>query len=162
MYMNTPVSHIVAVDLEGAIGKGNKIPWRCKKDLEYFKEKTINKVCIMGRSTFESLPAVLKSRTVIVVTNQPIELMGSITQHDDHHVRHSIGDALKLAANLSMGREIMICGGSQIYHQTSPWMDRVYMSVINTTVEDPDTYYNVPITMLEQQPEIILEKFEVD
>lgn len=163
MYQNTPVAHVVAVDLDGNIGKNNTIPWRSKADLKHFKELTVNKVCIMGRNTFQSLPKPLKDRTVIVVTNQTqSEVAEYIRTLENHQVAPSIGDALKVAAGLSMGREIMICGGAQIYHQTLPWVDRIYMSVIETVVEDADTKYDVPFTSRVPEPEIVLFHFNTD
>ena len=47
---------IVAVDLNWGIGyKGNLLK-PIKPDLKRFKDLTINKVVVMGRETFESLP----------------------------------------------------------------------------------------------------------
>lgn len=47
---------IVAVDLNWGIGyKGNLLK-SIPPDLKRFKELTINKVVVMGRETFESLP----------------------------------------------------------------------------------------------------------
>jgi len=60
-----------------AIGALNKIPWKCKADMKFFKETTsfvknptkMNAV-IMGRKTFESLPAPLPNRLNVVLSNR--------------------------------------------------------------------------------------------
>ncbi|MFZ1604138.1 MAG: dihydrofolate reductase, partial [Enterococcus aquimarinus] len=42
-----------AEDLQGVIGKDQTLPWHLPNDLKYFKEMTIGKTIIMGRTTFE-------------------------------------------------------------------------------------------------------------
>jgi dihydrofolate reductase len=46
---------IAAVAKNGAIGKGNQLPWRSKEDLQIFKRMTTGKIVVMGRKTAESL-----------------------------------------------------------------------------------------------------------
>ena len=50
---------IVAMDMDGCIGKGNGLPWRLSSDMARFKRLTeadgFNSV-VMGRRTWESLP----------------------------------------------------------------------------------------------------------
>jgi dihydrofolate reductase len=60
-----------------AIGSNNKIPWKCRTDMKFFKETTtktkdptkINAI-IMGRKTFESLPSPLINRINVVLTSE--------------------------------------------------------------------------------------------
>lgn len=60
-----------------AIGSAGKIPWKCRADMKFFKEMT-TQVCdptkknavIMGRKTFESLPAPLPNRVNVVLSNK--------------------------------------------------------------------------------------------
>lgn len=47
---------IFCVDKNYGIGKDNQMLFNLKTDLSYFKEKTINKVVVMGYNTFLSLP----------------------------------------------------------------------------------------------------------
>ena len=53
--MNKKISLIVACDKNYLIGNNNKLPWHLPADLEYFKQKTLNKSVVMGRITFESI-----------------------------------------------------------------------------------------------------------
>ena len=50
---------IVAMDEDGFIGRGNRLPWKLSSDMARFKELTegggFNSV-IMGRKTWDSLP----------------------------------------------------------------------------------------------------------
>ena len=65
---------IVAADLDGGIGKENKLPWRLSADMNFFKNVTIgngNNAVIMGRKTWDSIPPKfrpLPKRVNIVIT----------------------------------------------------------------------------------------------
>ena len=63
---------IVAVSGDFAIGKDNDLLFNLPSDLKYFKEKTINKVVVMGERTYMSLPKrPLKNRINIVLSSNP-------------------------------------------------------------------------------------------
>ena len=67
---------IVACDNENGIGLNNKIPWRDKDDMYYFKNITSggNNSVIMGRKTWDSLPKKpLPKRKNIIITSSNIE-----------------------------------------------------------------------------------------
>jgi dihydrofolate reductase len=65
---------ILACDLKGGIGLNGKLPWsNIEGDLPRFKELTSNKVILMGKNTWESLPKKpLPNRINIVVTKSEI------------------------------------------------------------------------------------------
>ena len=65
------IAAIVAMDKNGAIGQGNKMPWHLPNDLRYFKEVTKDSVVLMGRKTFESIGRKLPNRINIVLTKNP-------------------------------------------------------------------------------------------
>ena len=60
------VKIIAAVDDNGLIGVGNKLPWNIKDELKHFKETTTGNIVVMGRSTYESIGRPLPNRTNIV------------------------------------------------------------------------------------------------
>lgn len=43
------VSLIVAVDLEGGIGRDNDLMWHLPADMQFFKETTKGQIVVMGR-----------------------------------------------------------------------------------------------------------------
>ena len=47
---------IVAVAQNGTIGRNGDIPWRIREDFARFKRLTMGHACIMGDTTYESLP----------------------------------------------------------------------------------------------------------
>ena len=61
---------IAAVDLNWGIGYNCELLEKIPEDMKYFKEKTLGKVIVMGRTTFESLPnkKPLEQRINIVLT----------------------------------------------------------------------------------------------
>jgi dihydrofolate reductase len=63
---------IFARSLNKVIGKNNSLPWNLTSELNIFKEKTLGHSVLMGRKTFESLPArfrPLPGRRNLVVTS---------------------------------------------------------------------------------------------
>ena len=66
---------IVACDPKGGIGYQNKLPWsKIEGDLPRFKELTTNKVVVMGRNTWDSLPKKpLPNRINVVVSSKDIQ-----------------------------------------------------------------------------------------
>ena len=64
---------IWAQSTSGVIGRDNGIPWRLPEDQARFKELTMGHTVVMGRLTWESLPAKVRplpGRRNVVVTRQ--------------------------------------------------------------------------------------------
>ncbi len=64
---------IMARAANGVIGKDGAMPWHLPEDLANFKKVTLGKPVIMGRKTWDSLPAEFKplpGRLNIVITRQ--------------------------------------------------------------------------------------------
>src|SRR5262249_23516499 len=60
-------------------------------------------------------------------------------QAEDCLLAHSLGAALALARERGE-REVFICGGAEIYAQSLPLADRIYLTVVQTEVE-ADTFF---------------------
>lgn len=60
------LSVIAAVGKNGELGNNNKLIWKFKGDLKFFKETTLGHTIVMGRKTFESLPKILPERKHII------------------------------------------------------------------------------------------------
>ena len=61
---------IVAVDRNGAIGKGGKLPWHYSADMKFFKQTTTGNACVMGFKTWRTLKNPLPNRLNIVLSRQ--------------------------------------------------------------------------------------------
>lgn len=129
------VSMIVAMDENRGIGKDNRIPWHLPTDLKRFKRLTMGHHIIMGRKTYQSIGKLLPGRKTILLTRNPN------VQVQDCIVAHSIEEALSIAAN-SGEVEVFIIGGGEIYRQSIPFVDRIYLTLVHASFE-VDTYFPV-------------------
>lgn len=130
------ISIIVAMDPEGVIGDKQKIPWQIKSEIKHFKEITEGHVVIFGRQTWDSLPKKpLSNRTNIIITN-------SRNQWDspDALIRGDIYSALTYCHICQPDKHIFICGGSKLYRECLPFVDRIYLSLLNNHYKG-DTYF---------------------
>lgn len=132
----TKFYHIVAVSTNGVIGDGDSIPWRIPTDLQYFKEKTSGKYCIVGRKTYDTIKH-LKNRTFIVITRQNLDNTENAVFVD------SIAAAIKYANDLNV-YDCFIIGGAEIYKQTFDVVSKLYVTYVEKSV-DGDAFYNIPI-----------------
>lgn len=107
------ITAIVAYNSKFVIGKDGKVPWRIPEEIRHFKETTMGNVCIMGRSTFESIPPIyrpLPGRTNIIMTHST-DMDGLIGVN----VAHNMQEAVDRSIHLDPGKEIFVIGGEQIY-----------------------------------------------
>ena len=127
------LSLIVAASENNVIGKNNRLLWHLPADMKFFKNTTWALPVIMGRKTFESLGKPLMGRYNIVITS-----------NEDWHaegvkVVSNIQQAIE-AADVMKSNETMVIGGGQIYKETLPFADRVYLTRVHTTLEG-DTFF---------------------
>lgn len=128
---------VVAVSANGVIGVRNALPWRLPSELRRFKRLTMKRPLIMGRRTHESIGRALPGRDNIVITE------GGVIDNPDVHTVNSVEEALALAERLAKSRraaEVMIIGGAQIFEQTRPLADRIYLTRVHLEVEG-DTFW---------------------
>lgn len=118
------MSLIAAMASNRVIGRDNRLPWHLSADLKRFKRLTLGHTLVMGRKTFESIGRPLPGRSTIVVTRQA----GYAPRFapDTVQVVHSIEEALQR----SQGDEVFIAGGGDIFQQTLPVADRLYLTII--------------------------------
>jgi dihydrofolate reductase len=121
------IKAIAAMSENRVIGNGNKIPWHIPEDFKWFKEMTTGQVVVMGRKTFESIGKPLPNRMTIVLSRSHFSYPGVKT----------ISDLKELPSNSPefSGKEIFICGGSQIYEQLLPRCSDLYLTLVKRVVE---------------------------
>ncbi|WP_027330398.1 dihydrofolate reductase [Marinimicrobium agarilyticum] len=125
------VSMIVAAARNGVIGRNNELPWHLPEDLKYFKSVTMGKPVIMGRKTHESIGRPLPGRLNVVISRQP-----RASENPDLHWVDSIEAALALVRREQPDvAEVIIMGGEEIYRQSLPWADRIYLTRVEADVE---------------------------
>lgn len=130
--------HIVARSANGIIGNNGDIPWKLSKDLAYFKEKTTNNICIVGRKTYEGIKH-LKNRTFVVVTKSQ-----NLENIENAFFVNSILDAIeksKQIFNPTTMQCVYIIGGSEIYKQTFDIVSCLYVTEIEKSFDGDSTYF---------------------
>jgi dihydrofolate reductase len=122
------ISIIVAHSRNMAIGKANTLLWHLPDDLKRFKKLTIGHPIIMGRKTYLSINKPLPERTNIIITRNPnLKIPGCI-------VVHSATEAIERAKDFDQ-KEIFIIGGAEIYKETLPLANRLYVTKVDIDVE---------------------------
>ena len=126
-----PLALIASVARNGSIGQGSDLVWREPEDQRWFRRQTLGCPVVMGRKTWDSLPArfrPLPGRENIVVTRQPgWSATGA-------QVAHTLDDALVLArsaAQQSAAPRIFVIGGGQLFDQALPLADLMLLTEID-------------------------------
>lgn len=123
---------IAARDRNGAIGRGNDIPWRAPADLAHFQRETRGAAVIMGRRTWDSLPVrPLRGRLNLVVSRDPSAA---------EHVLATPEAAVEHAYRAGY-RQVYGIGGAAIYQALLPLADRMLITDVDLEVADADTFF---------------------
>ena len=133
------IKGIVAADRNWAIGKINKktgvgqLLFSIPADLAYFKSNTLNKICIFGKATYDSLPKrPLPGRVNVVLWDKATSLdclEGCITFN-------AFEPLLNFVKILSKEYDVFVCGGASVYKLFLPYYDEVLVTKVDA--EDPE------------------------
>jgi dihydrofolate reductase len=132
------ISLIVAASTNNVIGKKNGMVWSLPNDTKYFKNTTWGMPVIMGRKTYESMKSEpLPGRFNLVITRNA----GWDPGNSKVRVATSLGEAIRLAGTTDC-KEVFVAGGGQIYAETLPIADKIYLTRVHAVVEG-DAYFPV-------------------
>lgn len=136
------LSLIAAVAANLAIGKDNRLLWHLPEDMRHFRETTRGKPVIMGRKTWESLPAAfrpLPGRLNVVVTRNPAYAAPGAV------LAGSLEAALETAQAASGGAdEAFVIGGAQLYQEALPLAQQVYLTEVDLAPEGDVFFPEIP------------------
>ena len=126
---------IVNVSRDWAIGKGGGLLFHIREDMKFFKSKTVGNVVVMGRKTLDSLPGgrALPDRTNIVLTRSEEFSRDNVT------VCHSL-DELKQTLSAYPDEKIYMIGGESLYKLMLPYCGRAFVTKVNASVPDADSF----------------------
>jgi dihydrofolate reductase len=141
------VGLIWAQSSSGVIGRDNGIPWRIPEDQARFKELTTGHTIVMGRFTWESLPAKVRplpDRRNVVVTRQAEYMADGAT------VVGSLDEALadgqeRSDPGMVTGDETWIIGGAQIYALALPMATRCEVTEVDVALRREDDDAMAPV-----------------
>jgi dihydrofolate reductase len=130
------VALIAAVARNGVIGDDNALLWKLPEDMAFFRRTTMGNPVIMGRRTWDSIPArfrPLTGRSNIVVTRQ------ADWRADGALVAHGLEEALELALESVSanphGLRAFVIGGAELYALALPHADELLLTEIDRDFE---------------------------
>jgi len=136
------ISLIVAKAANGAIGKGNRMPWHISGDLKYFKRVTTGHPVIMGYNTWLSLGGrplpgrrnIVVSRSHTAAPDCGAEFLPSLEA--------AVAAAGTDAPDVSdASEEVFVIGGGQLYRAAMPLAGRLYITEVETVIGDAEVFF---------------------
>ena len=119
---------IAAVARNGVIGDAGRLPWHLPEDMAHLRRSTAGCTVIMGRKTWDSLPArfrPLPGRRNIVVTRQADwSAPGALKVH-------SLDEALRFAPSADPEARTFVLGGAELYVAALPLVDELVLTEID-------------------------------
>lgn len=127
------ITLIACTDINDGIGTiDNELLFDFPKDKKHFQSVTSNKIVVMGRKTWESLPQKpLRKRKNYVLTSDPN------FKAEGAKILRTIDEIVKLAK----GRDVYIIGGGEVYNQTIKYADRLIITHVHHIHEDARVFF---------------------
>ena len=126
---------IVAVDKNWGIGINGDLLFSIPEDKKIFRHTTLNKVVVMGHSTFKSLPdsAPLKNRTNIVLSkDKTLKMEGAVVCNSIEQLMNTI--------SAYDDNDVFVIGGQAVYAQLIDYCKTAYVTRIDSAVK-ADKYF---------------------
>jgi dihydrofolate reductase len=122
---------IVAAADNDVIGRGGKLPWHLRSDLQHFRALTMGKPVVMGRKTYLSIGRPLPGRTNIVVSRDPAFTAPGllVAPTPAAALAAARGDALRRRS------DIIVIGGADIFAQLLPVATRLELTRVHLRPE---------------------------
>ena len=128
------IALIAAVARNGVIGHGNDLLWKLPEDMAFFKRTTLGNPVIMGRKTWDSLPARFRPlpgrRNVVVTRNTAWQAEGA-------DAVRSLDAALALLAGTP---KAFVIGGAELYALALPRAAELVLTEIDAEL-DGDIFF---------------------
>lgn len=134
---------IVCMTLQCGIGHKNKIPWKSKADLQFFRQITEgkgNNAVVMGRKTFQSM------------NNRPLPRRRNYIMSRDATISKNYIHDVVVESNLQnivlldlIFDDVFIIGGEEIYKLFENYITTIYVTYIET-IFPCDTYFPIKLT----------------
>jgi dihydrofolate reductase len=121
------ISLIWAEAADRVIGRDGAIPWQLPEEQQMFKRLTLGATVVMGRGTWESLPASVRPlpgrRNIVLTRSTSYDAPGA-------EVMHSLGDALAAADG-----DVWVIGGAGVYDEALAHADRIVRTRVHLDVD---------------------------
>lgn len=124
---------IACIGKNNELGKDNDLVFHLKRDMQFFRETTLNHTIVMGRKTFKSLKnSALPKRKNIIITSSlknPPENVEIINNIQDIIEKYQDSE-----------EEIFIIGGASIYSAFLPYAKKLYLTEVDART-NADVYF---------------------
>jgi len=129
------ISLIVAIAHDNVIGRSNDLPWYLPADLKHFKTTTAGHTVIMGHKTYDSIATRIggplpNRHNVIITRDQDLIVPGATVAH-----------SLEVALSENENDEVFVIGGAEIYAQSLPHADKLYVTEVDADIVGGDTFF---------------------
>lgn len=125
---------IAAVARNGVIGGDNRLLWQLPEDLRFFKAATQGGTVVMGRKTWQSLPAAARPlpgrRNLVLTRDAAFGAPGA----------EAVPDLDAALQRLPREAEVFVIGGAEIYAQALPRARRLLLTELDRDFEG-DAYF---------------------
>jgi dihydrofolate reductase len=119
------LSLIAALTQDRGIGLEGQLLVHLPEDLQHFRRVTMGCPVLMGRKTWDSLPARFRPlpgrRNVVISRNRQTPCPGAEVHTSLHAALEALSDAPK----------VFVIGGAQIYALALPWADELLLTEID-------------------------------
>jgi dihydrofolate reductase len=124
------VSIVVAQGSNRVIGSRGALPWHLPSDMRRFRELTMGHAVVMGRKTYESIPAKfrpLPGRRNLVISSK--------ARYEGAEVFPTLADAVQACDGMCF-----VIGGGQVYAEALGIAERCYVTDVDHA-PDGDTFF---------------------
>ena len=129
---------IVCIAQNYAIGSNNDLLFSLPPDMKFFRETTLGKVIVMGRSTLDSFPGgkALKNRVNIVLTRD------KNFSRENTIALHSVDEVLDYVKQFDSD-DVYIIGGAQVYEAFEPYCDGALVTKVRKSPDADKFFFNI-------------------
>ncbi|MFS1663773.1 dihydrofolate reductase [Streptococcus sp. zg-JUN1979] len=153
--MTSRVIALWAEDESGVIGRDNRLPWHLPKELQHFKQTTMNQAILMGRVTFEGMKRrVLPGRVTLVLTHD------RSYQAEGVLVVHSVEEALEWFK--TQEKDLYIIGGAKVYAAFDGYYDAAIKTVVHGHFEGDRSFPSLSKSAFVKESESYYEADEAN
>jgi dihydrofolate reductase len=134
------ISIISAICSDNGIGLNNQLVWNIPEDMKFFREKTMNSIVIMGRSTYFSIREKyrpLPNRYNLVITQSPEKYKQEYETHKNLKFIEidKVMNEIKLLSESQNYKKCFIIGGEMVYNYFIDKVDYLYLTHIKKSFE---------------------------
>jgi dihydrofolate reductase len=125
---------IIAMAQNRVIGKNNGLPWpSIKEDFKWFKEFTMGKTLIVGKTTFDTLP-LLKNRECLVLVREDKIMVSNPNQYlvNNNAMTGQLITMEDIESYSQFRKDyLIVAGGAKTYVKLLPYITEFYVTHVN-------------------------------